>query len=146
MSKYVRIVIGIFAVFGFASFAMLAVAFVSHHVITSSCLSYDVMEVPSPTRAYQATIENSSCSPSHEHELQTVVSVSANGGQSYESVFIAPSAMPVAGSYSPMPLRLTWLGDTELEVAYPRGVKKQSRVESVGSVKVTYKEFATSQP
>ena len=146
MSKYGRVVIGIFAVFGFAYSVMLAAAFFVHPGAATFCLSYDVMEVPSPTRAYQATIKNSSCSAPHEHELQTAVFVSANGDQSSQSVFIAPSAMAEAGSYSPMPLRVTWLGDAELEVAYPRGVKMQSRVDRVGNVKLVYKEFAASKP
>jgi len=146
MPTYARIVVGIFAVFGFAYSAMLAVAFVVHPSTATFCLSYDVMELPSPTRAYQATITNSSCSPLHEHELQTSVFVSGNGGQSSASVFMAPSAMAEAGSYSPMPLRLTWLSDAELEVAYPRGVKMQSRVDRVGDVRLAYKEFAASKP
>ena len=138
MSKALRIVIYVLAVFGFAQLAMLALFFVGPHV-GSGCAAYPVMEVPSPTTAYLATVENNTCTPSHE--LQTIVFVS-DGPSTKTSVFMAPSALRDAGSYSPLPLKLTWLGDAQLQVEYPRGVEGNYQETSVGNVNVVYKQFA----
>ena len=137
MSKAIRVLIGAFAIVGVAYAAMLLLLVVSPHM-ESHCRAYPVMEVPSPTAAYLATVENNTCTPSHE--LQTTVYVSGGSGPQ-SSVFIAPAAIRDAGTYSPLPLKLTWLGDAQLQVAYPRSVQAQSRVESVGYVNVVYKQF-----
>jgi hypothetical protein len=139
MSRITRAVVGAFAVLGAAYVAMLVIAFVGVPGGTR-CFSYHVMDVSSPTSAHVATVENNSCTPSHE--LQTVVYLSSDKGALHASsayVFSAPSAVRDGGTYSPMPLQLTWHGDSELQIAFPRGTQVQSRVESIDNVKVMYK-------
>lgn len=141
MSRAARAVVGAFAVLGAAYVAMLAVAFVGTPG-GKRCLSYHVMEVPSPTSAYAATVENNSCMQSGE--LQTVVYLSSNVGTlrtTSSPVFAAPSALRNAGTYSPMPLRLTWSGDAELHIGFPRGAKVQSRQDRVGEIRIVFSEF-----
>ena len=137
MSKGFRIVVYALAVFGFAQLAMLALFLVGSHV-GSGCTGYPVMEVPSPTNSYLATVENDTCTPSHE--LQTIVFVS-DGSGTKTSVFTAPTSIRDAGTYSPLPLKLTWLGDAQLQVAYPRGVEGNFKETSAGTVNVVYKQF-----
>jgi len=109
---------------------------------TSSCFGGHIMEVPSPTKVYLATVDTDNCSPSREQ--RTTVFLSA--GNESVSVFIAPSAIRDAGSYSTMPLRLTWLADAELEIAYPRGVQPQSRAEPTMGVNIVYKSHTPYAP
>lgn len=137
MSRIIRAVVLAFAVIGVAYVAMLVVAFVGTPG-ARTCFSYHVMEVPSPTRAFRATVQNDTCSGSGE--LQTVVYVSGADGNS-TFVFAAPAAMREAGVYSPMPLRLHWLGDAELQVEYPRGVSAASMTEKAQGVKVVYRQI-----
>lgn len=146
MSRITRAIIGAFAVLGVAYVAMLLIAFVGVPE-GSRCFSYHVMEVPSPTLAHVATVENNSCIQSHE--LQTVVYLSsAQGALSTSSayIFAAPSAIRSGGAYTPMPLQLTWHSDSELQIAFPHGTQVQSRMESINNVKVVYKELESRQP
>jgi len=144
MSKTARFIVITLAALGALYVAMLLVAFV-HVPSVTYCTGYHVMEVPSPSSAYVATVENSSCNGPRAHELQTVVNLSGKGlpANTSELVFSAPSAIQNAGTYSPLQLKLTWLGEGELEIAYPRGVQSRSRVENAGEVKVVYRELAS---
>jgi len=141
MTKPLQIIVGLFAAIGLAYVAMLAWVGISIHS-ASGCSGGNVMEVPSPTKAYLATVETDNCSSSHEQRT-TVFLFAGNQGA---SVFIAPSAIQDAGSYSTMPLRLTWLADTELEIAYPRGVQLQSRAEPTMGVNIVYKTYTPYAP
>ena len=143
MSKLLRILVGIFAAIGLAYAAMLAVLFVGTHSESVCVGGAPLMEVPSPTKAYMATVEIDNCTPTHQ--LRTTVFLSGN--QFKISAFIAgSSALQNAGTFSPMPLRITWLGDTQLEIAYPRGIELQSRPDLIEGVSVTYKEFTPYAP
>jgi hypothetical protein len=143
MSKLTRVLIGIFAAIGFAQVAMLTLFFVSSHSGSGCIGGAPLMEVPSPTRAYTATVEIDNCTPTHQ--LRTTVFLSS--GQEKTSVFISgSSALHNAGTFSPLPLRITWLGDVQLEVAYPRGTDLQSRPELTDGVSASYKEFTQYAP
>ena len=141
MSKLIRVLIGIFAAIGAAQVAMLTLFFFSTRS-ESGCIGGEVMEVTSPTRAYVAEVRTDTCSPSHE--LRTVVWLSAYGTST--SVFMAPSTIQDAGTYSPLSLHITWLNDTELQIAYPRGTQLQSHPDLIQGVKVVYKEFTSYAP
>jgi len=141
MNRLIQIVVGIFAVIGLAYVAMLVWVGISMHS-SSSCFGGHVLEVPSPTKAYLATVDTDNCSPSHEQN--TTVFLSA--GNESVSVFIAPSAIKDAGSFSTIPLRLTWLADTQLEIAYPRGVQVQSRPEPTLGVNIVYATYTPYAP
>lgn len=137
VSRIIRAVVLAFAVIGVAYVAMIIVV-TNGFPGMKSCFSYHIMDVPSPTKAFLATVQNDTCSKTGE--LQTVVHVSGTSGDS-RSAFVAPSAMQEAGVYSPMPLRLVWLGDAELRIEYPSGVQADSMVETVNGVKVVYRQF-----
>ena len=139
-NKIVLLVVGIFAVLGALYVAMLSVAFIGIPP-GARCISYPVMVVPSPNSTGLATVENDSCSPSHE--LRTVIYVSGQGfpAGTSEIVFAAPSTIRDAGAYSPLSLKLTWLDDSQLEVAYSRGTQLQSRAEVAGNVKLAFREL-----
>ena len=141
MKNAFRVIVGIFAAIGAAYVAMLLWLAIGMHS-GSSCYGSDIMEVRSPTKAYAAEVKTDTCTPSHE--LRTVVFLSAYGTST--SVFIAPSAIQNAGTYSPLPLHITWLNDSELEIAYPRGTQLQSRPDLIQGVKVVYKEFTPYAP
>ena len=101
------------------------------------------MEVPSPTNVHVATVEVDNCTPSHQQQM--IVFLSSAG--STTSVFVAPSSVLQSGeTYSLLPLRISWVGDDQLEIAYPRGTKLQSDPNFVRGVHVTYKEFAPYAP
>ena len=143
MSKLLRVLVGIFAAIGFAQVAMLALFFVSTHSESGCVGGAPLMEVPSPTKAYMATVEVDNCTPAHQ--LRTTVFLSS--GQLKTSAFIAgSSALQNAGTFSPLPLRVTWLGETQLEIAYPRGTDVQSRPDLIEGVNVSYKEFTLYAP
>src|SRR4051794_20365035 len=110
MSKVLRVVVVLLAVVGFAYIAMLAIFFLAPR-LPANCRGYLVMEVPSPGSEYLATVDNNTCTPTHD--LQTTVTVSGGLGTS-GSAFIASSAIRDAGTYSPLAIRLTWLGDSQL--------------------------------
>ena len=141
MNKVVRIVVGIFAAIG-AMYVAMMLWLTFGMQFGSSCYASDLMQVPSPTKAYVAELKTDTCSSSHE--LRTIVWLSAYGTST--SVFIAPSAVQNAGTYSPLPLHITWLNDAELEIAYPRGTPLQSSPDLIQGVKVVYKEFTPYAP
>jgi hypothetical protein len=104
----------------------------------NNCVGYQLAELPSPTKAFLATVKNNTCTESHE--MQTVVEVTGAPGVT-GWVFAAPLTAPNADLHSASPVTVTWLGDTELQVAYRHGTDLQSRRETIGSVKVVYKEL-----
>jgi hypothetical protein len=114
--------------------SLLAYAFVSGN----NCVGYQLAELPSPTKTFLATVKNNTCTESRQ--LQTVVEVTGAPGVT-GWVFAAPLTAPNADLHSAAPVTVAWLSGTELQVAYPHGTDVQSRRESIGSVKVVYKEL-----
>ena len=131
MSNVVRLNLGILAAVVIAG--ILAYMFVN---TGRNCAGYQVMQLPSPTSAFLATVENNTCTPSHEP--QTVVEV-AGGAGADGWAFEGSSHVFPTDPHTTIPVTLTWLGDAELQIAYPRGTEVQSRRESIGNVKLVYK-------
>jgi hypothetical protein len=112
---------------------VIAFLFLGH---SPDCVGYQILELPSPTKAFLAKVENNTCTPSHDP--QTVVEVT--GGPGVTSWAFEGSAKSSKAAPSTIPVTLSWLGNAELQIAYPHGTDVRSHWESIGNVKVVYKE------
>ena len=142
MQKVIKVIVVLFALLGLVYAAMLAI-FLSGQSRGSSCLTYPVLDVPSPDSNHRATVENKSCGSS---ELRTEVQLRGNKerveGGSGVVLFHGPTTTRAdTGSYSLLSLRLLWLSDSHLEVALPRSAKFRRDTDSFDGVTVTYKEL-----
>ena len=150
MPKWLVVVLCVLAVYG--AFHVALMLFFSLGGIAAvggpsvrSCFSYPVMSVPSPTGKFVVGVENESCLP--DNKLMTNVWVMQTGSSQSSMVLVAPSAQTSAGSYFPLNMLLTWEGESQLKVSYPRDTKVESSPAALGSsitlsgVKVSYAEL-----
>ena len=119
MLKLFRFGVYVFAVIGLAVVAMMVLGYLMAGNHRAVCMSYEVMQVPSPDTSREVAVENNTCGASGE--LQTVAFLSARNSEVREIIFQGLSAKPDAGSYSPLSINLTWNSEDSLEIAYPRG-------------------------
>lgn len=123
MTKASSIIVGVIIVAGIAG----AISY----AIPRNCVGRQTLELLSPTKAFSAILEENNCS--EQHEWQFVVKIYADSAAA-GWVYVASS-----------PASVKWLGEATLEIEYPRGTKVDSRRESIGNVKLVYKE-KDSQP
>jgi len=112
-------------------------------IIGTRCHGAIAMVVPSPSQVVFARVETQTCD---RGPLETIVSVSTDrsnhmGTKSW-SFFRATSRLELRpGEYSPLQVRLNWLNDQELEVAYPKGTEADAAEGTYNGVKVSFREF-----
>jgi hypothetical protein len=150
MPKWLVVVFSLFAAYGALHvalslfFSLGGLAFVGGPG-SRSCFSYPVMSVPSPTGEFVVEVENTSCAPANK--LMTNVWVMRTGSNESSMVLVAPSAQTSEGSYFPLNMLLTWEGESQLKVSYPRDTKVESKPAELDSsitlsgVKVSYAEL-----
>ena len=146
MPKLAKVAIAIFAAIGVAYVAMASL--VSFGIIGTRCHGAIAMVVPSPTQSLFARVETQTCD---QGPLETVVSLSSDRGNQMGtrswSFFPASTAQrSAAGDFSPVPVRLNWLSDRELEVRYPKGIEVDATEGTYNGVKVTFRELESRGP
>ena len=139
--KPIRIAIGVFAAIGllYTVFSLL----LAFDVIGVRCHGAIAMVVPSPSNAMFARVEMQTCD---DGPLETIVSLSTDranhAGTSSESFFRATSTREIReGTFSPVPVRLVWRSETELEVAYPKGIDARTGEGTYKGVTVRMHEY-----
>lgn len=147
MKKFLKLVVGVFAAIGVLYVGLML--FVAFGVSPEhSCTMYPVMAVSSPDGKFRAEQEQEICSK--DDQLMTTVwmsdGTSVNLGGKRWSIFRAPATQATArrpGTYEPLRLQLTWLNNSELEIAYLRGTDVQHSETDENGVKVRYQELST---
>ena len=106
------------------------------------------MVVASPSSKFFAKVETKSCT---QEPVQTLVSLHKDreesiGSKSYR-VFEAESSIQNAnGAYSIVPISVSWLSDSEIQIVHPKGVGITSGDHMVDGIKVTFRETEPLRP
>jgi hypothetical protein len=140
--KALRIAVGLFAAIGIAY--VVFAALLAFDVIGTRCHGAIAMVVPSPSNAMFARVETQSCD---DGPIETIVSLSTDRGNHVGtrsvSFFRAASYAQEAhrGAYAPVPVRIVWLSETELELAYPHGLDARMGEGTYNGVVVRMREY-----
>jgi hypothetical protein len=144
MRAWAKIGVGILASIGAL---YIGVALLMPFIVERSCTVYPVMTVASPSGHWRAEQVQETCND--DNLLKTVVWISTEksssiGGRRW-SAFRAISSQPTgpSGVYEPVRLQLVWLGESELQISYPRGVEVQHGERREDGFRVRYQELAT---
>ena len=133
MKMWMKVIVGAFAIIGALYTAMMLYVF-SDGFKGSSCITYPVMKVPSPSGSSQVRVENSACNASGE--LETTVYVFDAAGQTGTVALIADATQKTDGYYAPLSLRINWASDTQLQISYPSGTKIKQKLNPDASERV----------
>lgn len=127
----------------FAAIGVLYIAQASFFIFfgSSRCLMSTAMIVASPSARHFAKIETESCAGESVH---TRVALSNDRVSRTDSIshVVFDAAAPLQnadGSYSPVPISLAWLSDSEIRITHPQNVGVTSGDMEIDGIKVTFR-------